>query len=335
MKSKSIVFIAGDFDLNNDSNASTVRLKALIDVLSEDLKFKIVVSGSNDSFKSLFIKILDLTSSKAVSVYIYGDRFFPNILIVIIGKIFRWKLVYDFVEYRKYRLHYIRIRKKFLVLLSNYLIPKFSDKVILLGKAPNFISQSQILYQPIYPVKFSPKEVKLKNVHKDLKKKIIYNGDFDSKEDLELMRIFLRNMPKELFIFSFVTKRKRIDVLHVSLFFESYATDFIYECPIEYRNEVLRAHHYVLLFRGNNEENRYSFPTRVVDFMKQGLVVVTNNCQEMKNFFCDSECIYYSSDFSLDDYFKLSNNVYFLQHRRESLNKLTSLKAELLLNYLE
>jgi hypothetical protein len=293
------------------------------------------VSGSNDTFISLFKKIVNLTSSRAVGVYIYGDRFFLNLVILIIGKILRWKLVYDFVEYRKYRLHYISIRKKILVLLSNYLIPLFSDKVVLLGKAPDFVSENQIIYQPIYPVELIPSQFQLQFIHGDFKKNILYNGDFDSKENLEMMKDFVRNIPTEIFTFSFVTKKKRSDVIHVSTFFESYAKDFLYECPIDYRNEMLRSHHYVLLFRGNNEENRYSFPTRVVDFIKHGLVIVTNHCAEMNYFFCDNECIFYSREFSLDDYISLSNNKNYLIHKKKSLYKLSNLTTDSLINYLQ
>lgn len=335
MKSESVVFITGDFDLNNDSNASTVRLKAFIAVISRYPKFKIEVSGNKDSLKSLLNKILYLKSYRAVSVYIYGDRFFLNILIIIIGKYFGWKLIYDFVEYRKYRLHYVKFRKKFLVLVSNYLTPKLSDKVIILGKAPGYISQSKILYQPIYPLKFGINEEFEYMVGKEYKKNIIYNGDFDSKENLELTKMFLLNMPKELFTFTFVTKRKRSEVSHVSSFFELHATKFVYECSIEDRNEILRDQHYALLFRGNNEENRYSFPTRVLDFIGQGIVVVTNNCLEMKSFFGDSECVYFSSDFSVNDYFRLSRSSCLSEYRTKLVHKINSLNADMLLNYLK
>jgi len=293
MQSGNYFFIFGNFDLTNKNSASTTRLNSLI----KALEFKQnIVQYSNNLY--VFIKLLFviITKKKSINikVYIYGDFLFLNIFLIFISKLFNIITIYDFVEFRKYRLKQVPFYLKFTLLISNYLIPHFSDKVIVLSPEILFKRKEKVIYWPLY-VDLEKLPI-FKKISFENKINIVYNGDFDSKDGLELLKIFISSLDFNIFSFSFVTKQKRQNVLSFSNYFEKYSSAYFYEATEDVRSSILTKSDYAVLFRGNSIENRYSFPTRFLDLIYYGNVLITNQKTEVTEFFTEQEVFFYDSD---------------------------------------
>jgi hypothetical protein len=329
MQSGNYLFIFGNFDLSNKNSASTTRLNSLINAL----KFKQnIVQYSNNLY--VFIKLLFVivTQKKSINIiiYIYGDFLFLNLFLVFISKLFHFITIYDFVEFRKYRLKQVPFYLKFPLLISNYLIPRFSDKVIVLSPEILFKRNEKIIYWPLYvdleKLPFFKKFSFGKKIN------IVYNGDFDSKDGLELLKNFISSLDFNIFSFSFVTKQKRENVLKFSKIFEKYSSIYFYEASEDIRSSILTKSDYAVLFRGDSIENRYSFPTRFLDFIYYGNVLITNNKTEVTAFFTEQEVFFYDSDCNNKFQDKLTSFKNYVEVFHNSIQKLKRYDTVKLLN---